>query len=95
MTPARDFLKNSNFDGNYTNPPDFVCANVHGNIQLKFKNETSQGLFVTINSVQHLAEVIERAQESRVTMRYHHLKEGWADADPNAPDNISSEDETL
>ena len=65
LDDARDFLKTSKFeDTKCTNPPEFVFANVHGNIQVKMKNETRQGLFFTIRSVQHLTEVIERAQDS-------------------------------
>ena len=65
LDDARDFLKTSKFkETKCVNPPEFVFANVHGNIQVKMKNETRQGLFFTIRSVQHLVEVIERAQDS-------------------------------
>ena len=87
LEDAREFMNTSKYDEtNCTNPPEFVFANVHGDIQVKMKRETRQGLFVTVRSIQHLAQVIERAQDSKLSQKYHHEKEGWAD-DSHSTDN--------
>ena len=43
-----------------SNPPEFVLANVHGNLLVKFKQETDDGLFIRFNSLEELREVLQR-----------------------------------
>ena len=80
---AQQYLEEFDFcPGDGDNPPEFVFANMHGVIQVKMKKPTKAGLFVTIKSVEHLAQVIVRAQEEDDITKYHHEKEGWADSTP-------------
>ena len=94
LSDAKDFLKNYAFDEAYgTNPPEFVFANIHGNVQVKMKKQTKHGLFIDIKSVSHLALVIARANDSEQTLSYHHEKQSsWDDAqtdsDPNSDDEM-------
>ena len=77
---AQEFLENFDFtDKDGDNPPEFVFANIHGLIQVKMKKPTKQGLFVTINSLDDLNQVITRAQFEQDRLQHHHESEGWAD----------------
>ena len=85
---AQQYLEEFDFcPGDGDNPPEFVFANMHGQIQVKMKKPTKAGLFVTIKSVEHLAQVIVRAQEEDDLTKYHHEKEGWADTTPKKKAN--------
>ena len=80
LNEAQDYLENVPFDeADGSNPPEFVFANIHGNVQVKMKKQTKEGLFINIKSVEHLSQVIARAQDSKERVRYHHEKEQWAD----------------
>jgi hypothetical protein len=48
----------------YDNPPEFVFANVHGDLQVKLAKETSDGsMFYSFNSIQKLLEVLNKADD--------------------------------
>ena len=80
LTDAKDYLKMNSFEGYGNNPPDFVFANIHGNIQVKMKKQSKYGLFIDIKSVAHLAQVIARANDSEQSIMYHHEKQSsWDD----------------
>ena len=44
------------------NPPDFVFANVHGNIMLKMAKRSKRGMFFEVKSITHLALLVQNAQ---------------------------------
>ena len=44
------------------NPPEFVFANVHGELQVKMTRRSKRGLFIPFNSVQNLVHIINNAQ---------------------------------
>ena len=44
------------------NPPDFVYADLHGNIKIKMKYRTKTGMFFDVNCMQNIASVIQNAQ---------------------------------
>ena len=50
-------------DVNMQNPPDFVYADVHGNLKLKMKKKTKRGLFFNFNSLEQLRALVASNQE--------------------------------
>ena len=42
----------------YPNPPEFVLPDVHGNLMVKMKKQTKNGLFVHFNSISELNKII-------------------------------------
>ena len=44
------------------NPPDFAYADVHGNIKIKMKHRTKNGMFFDVSCIQDVAAVIQNAQ---------------------------------
>ena len=55
-----------------SNPPEYVFANIHGEIQVKFKEESKKGsMFVTLNSVKDLALAITNAQHEDIDHLIH------------------------
>ena len=53
----------------YANPPDFVLADVHGNLLLKFKAATKDGLFIRFDSLPSLHDIIKKYNENE---DFHH-----------------------
>ena len=66
-----------------SNPPDFVLANIHGDIQVKFTKPTRHGLFVGINSVKDLYTVVTDAQTEGFVDTLHTDFVEWTDSDPD------------
>ena len=57
---ARDMMEKYKYgQSNKVNPPIAVFANVHGDIQVKFEKKTTRGQYVTIQSLQDLASILE------------------------------------
>ena len=54
-----------------SNAPEFVFANIHGELQVKFKKETSKGMFITLNSVKDLGLAITNAQREDIDKAIH------------------------
>ena len=53
----------------YDNPPQFVFANVHGDLQVKLVKETADGtMFYSFNSIQKLFEIINKA-DNHIALR--------------------------
>ena len=44
------------------NPPEFVYANVHGEILMKMAIKTRKGLFIKIKSIDQMSRAIAEAQ---------------------------------
>jgi hypothetical protein len=64
---AQAYLEENVGDLPMDNPPEFVFANIHGDIQVKFSRDTKKGMFVNFYSVQELACVIAHAQFEKQT----------------------------
>ena len=67
MQEAQDHIKGYlDNDGDYlqgmTNPPDFVFANVHGELQVKMQKRVKKGMFFSFSSIMQLSSVISNAQ---------------------------------
>ena len=63
LRDAKDLVKpyTSNPE-TYDNPPEFVFANVHGDLQVKLANATTDGvMFYSFNSIQQLFEIMNKA----------------------------------
>ena len=81
LNDARNYL-DSQKGAILPNPPEFIFANMHGIIQVKMKNKCIDGLFISINSVDHLARIIARANigTPNETFKLFEKDSGWADA---------------
>jgi hypothetical protein len=85
LNDARDYLKTQK-DAILPNPPEFVFANIHGQIQVKMSEKCKmsekgkEGLFVTINSVDHLTRVIGNANMLGESFQIFDKDNSWADA---------------
>ena len=57
---ARDMIKEYKYEhSNTLNPPIAIFANVHGDIQVKFEKKTIHGQYVSIQSLQDLASILQ------------------------------------
>ena len=78
LNQANQHLEKEN-DVDLENPPEFVFADVHGNIQVKMKKRTEKGMFFTINSIAHLMEVIGNANMCGDAFDEYNKINSWAD----------------
>ena len=73
------YLQNENM----LNPPDFVMADVHGNMQIKFKNKTTKqkskksGMFVKFDSIKQLSNIIAQEQSVDYTDDLYNYDQEW------------------
>ena len=67
-----------------SNPPEFVLANMHGDIQVKFQKKSSRGLFVTFNSLQGFYRVVANAQAEDAQKVYDEDFSKWSDKDDDS-----------
>ena len=76
------------YPSNLYNPPDFAYADVHGNIKIKMKHRTKNGMFFDVNSLRDVAAVIQKAQtidqrDAKYDKEYvpydSNYKSGWSD----------------
>ena len=51
-----------NFLSSINNPPDFVFANIHGELQVKMTNRVHKGMFFSFSTLDQLSGVIANAQ---------------------------------
>ena len=61
------------------NPPEFVMANIHGELQVKLKKKSRHGLFVTFNSIDQLVYIIREAQVIKEADEEYDRISSWAD----------------
>ena len=59
------------------NPPEFVFANVHGVIQVKMKNRSKEGLFITIKDISHFSQILAKASMNRKTFEAYDGSKGF------------------
>ena len=78
LNDARDYL-NTQKDVALLNPPEFVFANVHGQVQVKMSQKCKEGLFVTIKSMEHLTRVIANANMLEGSFKVFDEDSSWAD----------------
>ena len=63
---AKDMIKDFD-DHNTNNSPEFVFADIHGNIQLKLKEKSKKGLFVPIRSLEQLSNLLQSMKSVPIT----------------------------
>ena len=87
LDEARELLDDY-FHGGYVgeNPPDFVFANVHGEIQLKMKNRSKDGLFITIKDITHFSQILAKASMNRKTFEAFDGSKGFDDKEVSDDD---------
>ena len=90
LNDARDYLDTLK-DVILDNPPDFVCANIHGNIQVKMKRKCKDGLFFSFNNIDQLTRIISKANLGKESFRIFDIDNSWADDRDVASD--SSDDD--
>ena len=78
LTDANAFLETED-STLYENPPEFVFANVLGQIQVKMKKKCKHGLFVTIRSVAHLTQMILNVNMGEDELQVFDSDNSWAD----------------
>ena len=79
LKSAVDFV--DSFTADVYNPPDFAYADVHGNIKLKMKYRTKNGMFFDVDSLQDVAWVIQNAQT--IDDRDPHYEKEYVPSDLN------------
>ena len=64
LADARELLKEYEDKTDFmSNPPDFVLANIHGDIQVKFQKDVQKkGMFFSFDSTEELSRIIANAQ---------------------------------
>ena len=77
LNQARDAMKtilSEDLTG-MNNPPHFVFANIHGELQVKFTKTTRRGMFVSFSSIKELYSAISDAQnidaDERLNADFH------------------------
>ena len=62
LDESRDLL-DEYLHGGYVgeNSPEYVFANVHGVVQVKMKNPSRGGMFITIQNISHLSQILAKA----------------------------------
>ena len=71
------------------NPPEFVMANIHGELQVKLKKKSRHGLFVTFNSIDQLVHIIKEAQVIKEADEEYDRISSWADdVDSDSEDDM-------
>ena len=63
LEEAKELIKTYQVDA-IDNPPDFVMADMHGNLQVKMKKETKHGLFFRFESPDQLCSLISKCNAS-------------------------------
>ena len=64
------------------NPPEFAYANMHGNLLVKFKHKTDDGLFIRFNTLEELREVLQRYNSaSQKSMTLFDISSGQYDVE--------------
>ena len=55
---------------NLNNPPIAIFADVHGDIQIKFSKKTRHGMYVKLNSLEHLSLVLQTSEDGDRLVEY-------------------------
>ena len=99
LKEAKDFIKP--FIGNtrtYENPPEFVFANVHGDLQVKMAKETDGSMFHSFNSMQKLFEIINKSDNQSAFLVFDEDNSRFEDARsvfPRSPTEIAALDASM
>ena len=91
LQEAKETVDEISQHSNLINPPHFVLADVHGNLQVKFKEKTTKqrkrnGMFVPFNSIDQLTRIIAQEQTVDVTDDLYQFDQEWADLDVDYSD---------
>ena len=88
LDESRDLLDEYHHGGFVgENPPDFVFANVHGVVQLKMKNKSKDGLFITIQNISHLSQVLAKASMNKKAFEAFDGSKGFDDHRDSSDDD--------
>ena len=89
LKEAREFLEGYTATLNeYENPPKFVCANIHGNLQVKLAKNTHEGRsFYQFDSIEKLYAIITKFNYANID-RIHDDHSGYYDTD-GVPSRLS------
>ena len=89
LDEARELLDEYHHGGYVgENPPDFVFANVHGVIQLKMKNRTKDGLFITVKDISHFSQILAKASMNSKTFAAYDGSKGFDDENEVSEDDM-------
>ena len=61
------------------NPPDFVFADINGDIMLKMKKKMKSGMFIKIRNITHLCQVLTQSQMKENSYEEYDRVTSWAD----------------
>ena len=64
---SQQLLERYQYGEEMVNPPEFVFANLHGDIQVKLKNKFRHSEMVTFNSIKQLTHILREAQGVKET----------------------------
>ena len=86
LKDAREEIKSfTSNPGEYDNPPEFVFANIHGELQVKLTKKTKDGtMFYTFNSLQRLYEILFKFNQSDVNREYDLEQAKYDDPNPES-----------
>ena len=76
---AQSMIEEYNFTHEHINPPEFVFANIHGELQVKFKSKSRFGLMATFHDIKQLIYIIQEAQAVKPTDDEYERISSWAD----------------
>ena len=80
LDEARDLLDEYHHGGFVgENPPDYVFANVHGVVQLKMKTQTKDGMFITIQNIAHLSQILAKTSINKKAFEAFDGSKGFDD----------------
>ena len=67
LKEAKAIVEEYKFNEDFVNPVEFVFANIHGDIQLKFQKKFRKSKFVTFRNKQELLDILIEAQSVEET----------------------------
>ena len=80
LDESRDLLDEYHHGGYVgENPPDYVFANVHGVVQVKMKNKSKDGQFITIQNISHLCQVLAKSSMNKKSLEAYDGSKGFDD----------------
>ena len=88
LEDARNHLETFHHESNLPNPPHFVLANVHGQIQLKMTEEHDGRLFFNINSMNDLVNTISRINHTDEHDDRFNVSDSESESDSDSEEEI-------
>ena len=85
---AQSVIEEFHLAHEHINPPEFVFANIHGELQVKFKSKSRFGLMVTFHSIKQLVHIIQEAQAVKQADEEYERISSWADNNDEDDDDM-------